>query len=117
MIRALICGVSVLDGSYPANLLLAKGYRVWGAARDVPVARFDSPMALGIRDAVTPLSMVQTDLRSVLNSRMRSDPEMYIFVGSKFGRVVFRATSYTMIRGTGSNAGLRGTREYVDLNV
>ena len=67
MKRALICGVSGQDGSYLAKLLLGKGYQVWGTARDAQMARFDNLETLGIRENVIPLSMVQTDFRSVLN--------------------------------------------------
>ena len=83
MKRALICGVSGQDGSYLAKLLLSKGYQVWGTARDAQVASFDNLKALGIREQVTPLSMVQTDFRSVLNSLMRSDPEEIYFLSGQ----------------------------------
>lgn len=38
--RALILGISGQDGSYLAELLLEKGYEVWGVVRQSPTARF-----------------------------------------------------------------------------
>ena len=35
--RALICGISGQDGSYLANFLLNKGYKVFGTSRDAKV--------------------------------------------------------------------------------
>lgn len=40
MTRALICGVSGQDGAYLAELLLSKGYEVWGTSRDAQVTSF-----------------------------------------------------------------------------
>lgn len=83
MKRALICGVSGQDGAYLAKLLLGKGYQVWGTARDAQMAGFENLRALGIREAVIPLSMVQSDFRSVLNSLIRSDPEEIYFLSGQ----------------------------------
>lgn len=97
MKRALICGVSGQDGSYLAGLLLDKGYQVWGTARDAQVASFDNLITLGIREQVTPLSMVQTDFRSVLNSLMRSDPEeIYFLSGQSSVGLSFEQPAETM---------------------
>lgn len=97
MKRALICGVSGQDGSYLAKLLLAKGYEVWGTARDAQVASFENLKALGIRGDITPLSMVQTDFRSVLNSLMRSDPEeIYFLSGQSSVGLSFEQPAETM---------------------
>jgi GDPmannose 4,6-dehydratase len=38
--RALICGISGRDGAYLANLLLERGYEVWGSSRDVKMTAF-----------------------------------------------------------------------------
>lgn len=83
MKRALICGVSGQDGAYLAKFLISRGYQVWGTARDAQVASFENLLKLGVRDCVTPLSMVQTDFRSVLNSLMRSDPEEIYFLSGQ----------------------------------
>jgi GDPmannose 4,6-dehydratase len=81
--RALICGISGQDGAYLAKFLISKGYQVWGTARDAQVASFQNLLKLGVRDTVKPLSMVQTDFRSVLNSLMRSDPEEIYFLSGQ----------------------------------
>lgn len=97
MKRALICGVSGQDGSYLARLLLAKGYQVWGTARDAQMAGFQNLKTLGVRDSVIPLSMVQTDFRSVLNSLMRSDPEeVYFLSGQSSVGLSFEQPAETM---------------------
>jgi len=95
--RALICGVSGQDGAYLAKLLLGKGYQVWGTARDAQVAGFENLRLLGIREAVIPLSMVQTDFRSVLNSLIRSDPEeIYFLSGQSSVGLSFEQPAETM---------------------
>ena len=40
MKKALICGVSGQDGAYLAQLLLSKGYEVYGGSRDAQMANF-----------------------------------------------------------------------------
>ena len=97
MKRALICGVSGQDGSYLAKLLVARGYQVWGTARDAQVAGFQNLKTLGVSDNVIPLSMVQTDFRSVLNSLMRSDPEeVYFLSGQSSVGLSFEQPAETM---------------------
>ena len=97
MKRALICGVSGQDGAYLAKFLLGKGYQVWGTARDAQVAGFDNLKTLGILGSVLPLSMVQTDFRSVLNGLMRSDPEeIYFLSGQSSVGLSFEQPAETM---------------------
>ncbi len=97
MKRALICGVSGQDGAYLAEFLISKGYQVWGTARDAQVAGFENLLKLGVRDRVTPLSMVQTDFRSVLNSLIRSDPEeIYFLSGQSSVGLSFEQPAETM---------------------
>jgi GDPmannose 4,6-dehydratase len=47
---ALICGVSGQDGSYLAQLLLSKGYTVWGTSRDAQSSTFGNLKILGIKE-------------------------------------------------------------------
>lgn len=97
MKRALICGVSGQDGAYLAKLLLDKGYQVWGTSRDAQVANFSNLKTLGIFDRVTPLSMAQTDFRSVLNSLIRSEPdEVYFLSGQSSVGLSFDQPAETM---------------------
>jgi GDPmannose 4,6-dehydratase len=81
--RALICGVSGQDGAYLAQLLLSKGYQVWGTSRDAQVASFANLERLGIREQVRVLSMAQSDFRSMLNSLSRSEPDEIYFLSGQ----------------------------------
>ena len=79
---ALICGVSGQDGAYLARLLLDKGYRVVGTARDAQISRFGNLSYLGIRERVETMSMSLTDFRSVIQvlSKVKPD-EIYNLAG------------------------------------
>lgn len=82
MHRALICGISGQDGSYLAELLLAKGYEVWGTSRDAQVAQLANLRRLGIEDRVRMVSMAPRDFRSVLEAIDRARPdEIYNLAG------------------------------------
>ena len=80
--RALICGVSGQDGAYLAQLLLGKGYQVWGTSRDAQMSSFASLHKLKIADQVKTLSMSLTDFRSVLQVISKVQPdEIYNLAG------------------------------------
>lgn len=82
MKRALICGISGQDGAYLAQLLLAKGYEVWGTSRDAQIFGFSNLSTLVIKDSINLLSMAPNDFRSVLTTLMRSQPdEIYYLAG------------------------------------
>lgn len=82
MKNALICGISGQDGAYLAQLLLNKGYVVWGTSRDAHVASFSNLSLLGIKDKVILLSMASNDFRSVLTTLSCSLPdEVYYLAG------------------------------------
>jgi len=80
--RALICGVSGQDGAYLAQLLLDKGYEVWGTSRDAQVSSFALLRELKIVDQVKTMSMSLTDFRSVLQVISKVQPdEIYNLAG------------------------------------
>ena len=80
--RALICGVSGQDGAYLAQLLLQKGYEVFGASRDAQVASFSNLKFLGINESVHKISLAINDFRSVLQAIERVEPdEIYNLAG------------------------------------
>jgi GDPmannose 4,6-dehydratase len=82
MEKALICGVSGQDGAYLAQLLLSKGYTVWGTSRDAQVTSFSNLQRLGIRDQVKTASVALNDFRSVLQVLSKADPdEIYNLAG------------------------------------
>jgi GDPmannose 4,6-dehydratase len=79
---ALICGVTGQDGSYLAQLLLSKGYLLWGTSRDAQGSPLNNLRALGILDQVTMLSVVPEDFRSVFMAIRASAPdEIYFLAG------------------------------------
>jgi GDPmannose 4,6-dehydratase len=80
--KALISGVSGQDGAYLAQLLLAKGYQVFGTARDAQVSSFHNLMQLGIKQDVSIHSMALNDFRSVLQTMAKIQPdEVYNLAG------------------------------------
>ena len=83
MKSALICGVSGQDGAYLAQLLLSKGYRVWGTSRDAQMSSFFNLNQLGIRQNIQLMSMAQSDFRSVLNTLSRSAPDEIYFLSGQ----------------------------------
>jgi len=80
--RALICGVSGQDGAYLAQLLLSKGYEVYGSSRDAQMSPFTNLVRLGIKQDVCLESVSLTDFRSVLQALMKVQPdEVYNLAG------------------------------------
>lgn len=79
---ALVCGISGQDGSYLAQLLLEKGYRVVGTSRDAQMSSFSNLRRLGIFDQVELMSMALSDFRSVLQALAKAQPdEIYNLAG------------------------------------
>jgi len=79
---ALICGISGQDGAYLAELLLTKGYQVYGGSRDAQMASFGNLTRLGIRSEVQVVSVNINDFRSVLQTLIRIKPdEVYNLAG------------------------------------
>lgn len=82
MKKALIIGISGQDGTYLAQLLLNKGYEVYGTSRDHEVSSFGNLARFGIKDRVTLTSMVTSDFRSVLTALQKADAdEIYNLAG------------------------------------
>jgi GDPmannose 4,6-dehydratase len=80
--RALICGVSGQDGAYLAQLLLERGYAVYGTSRDAEARGFANLARLGIAARVTKISMALNDFRSVLQVISSAVPdEIYSLAG------------------------------------
>jgi GDPmannose 4,6-dehydratase len=82
MKKALICGISGQDGAYLAQLLLNKGYEVYGTSRDAQMSSFSNLRRLGICDEVRLESMSLNDFRSVLQTLVSTSPdEVYNLAG------------------------------------
>lgn len=82
MKTALIIGISGQDGTYMANLLLKKGYRVVGASRNSESTSMHNLRYLGLGNEVELLSMTLNDFRSVLQGMNKVKPdEIYNLAG------------------------------------
>ncbi len=94
---ALICGISGQDGSWLAQLLLTKGYEVWGTSRDAQGSSFPNLVRLGIRDRVRVLSMAPEDFRSIFVALKQSKPnEVYFLAGQSSVGLSFEQPAETM---------------------
>lgn len=94
---ALICGVSGQDGSYLAQLLLNKGYEVFGTSRDAKGSSFSNHQKLGIKDRIQYLSMIPEDFRSALVALRKSDPdEVYYLAGQSSVGLSFEQPAETI---------------------
>ncbi len=88
--RALICGVSGQDGAYLAQLLLGKGYEVWGTTRDL-YGPHHNLHRLGIFDRVRLIPVHLPDLVSVLSAFEQSSPdEVYDLAGQTSVSLAFK---------------------------
>lgn len=97
MKKALICGISGQDGAYLAQLLLSKGYTVWGTSRDAQVSSFHNLVRLGIREQVQVASMASNDFRSVLQVISKVQPdEIYNLAGQTSVGLSFEQPMETM---------------------
>ena len=82
MKKALICGISGQDGAYLTQLLLSKGYEVYGTSRDVQMSSFSNLAKLGIKEQVRFESMSINDFRSVFQILKKVKPdEIYNLAG------------------------------------
>lgn len=97
MRRALICGISGQDGAYLAQLLLEKGYEVWGTSRDAQASSFGNLLRLGLLNQVKTVSMASNDFRSVLQAISRSKPdEIYNLSGQSSVGLSFEQPAETL---------------------
>lgn len=95
--KALICGVNGQDGSYLAQLLLCKGYEVWGTSRDAQTSSLANLIALSIENKVNLISMAPNDFRSVLNAVDCSEPdEIYYLSGQSSVGLSFEQPAETL---------------------
>jgi len=94
---ALITGIGGQDGAYLAQLLVSKGYKVYGTSRDAGVSRFDSLVRLGIAGQVNLLSMAPNDFKSTLSAISKARPdEIYHLAGQTSVGLSFEQPSETI---------------------
>ncbi|MCK4589138.1 MAG: GDP-mannose 4,6-dehydratase [Nanoarchaeota archaeon] len=85
MKSALITGVTGQDGPYLAQLLISKGYKVFGTFRRVSTPNFWRLQALGIIDKITLIPADLTDMASLLEAVTISNPdEIYNLAAQSF---------------------------------
>ncbi|NWG29877.1 MAG: GDP-mannose 4,6-dehydratase [Rhodocyclaceae bacterium] len=97
MTKALICGISGQDGAYLSELLLAKGYEVYGTSRDAQMSSLPNLTRLGIRDRVKIESVALTDFRSVLQCLLKVRPdEVYHLAGQSSVALSFQQPVETL---------------------
>jgi len=83
MPRALITGISGQDGSYLAELLLHKGYEVWGMVRRSPTERFAN--IEHIRDDIRLVQGDMLDQMTLLDAVSQARPhELYNLAATSF---------------------------------
>lgn len=73
--RAIICGISGQDGAYLAQLLLEKGYAIWGTSRDAEMSDFANLQRLGIKDRIQLTSLNLRDVSGIINLLARVVPD------------------------------------------
>ena len=97
MKKALITGVTGQDGGYLARFLLEKGYKVYGIYRRSSTPNFWRLQALDVLDKITLIPADLTDMTSLLEAVMVSDPdEIYnlaaqSYVGASFDQPLVTA--------------------------
>ncbi len=95
--RALICGINGQDGGYLAQLLVSKGYEVWGTSRDAQASSLNNLKTLNLIDRVKVLSMAPSDFRSVFTAIDRCDPdEIYNLAGQSSVGLSFEQPAETL---------------------
>jgi GDPmannose 4,6-dehydratase len=81
--RALITGISGQDGSYLAELLLGKGYEVFGIVRGSPTAHYENLDT--VRDDLTLVQGDLLDQMTLLEAINRAEPdELYNLAATSF---------------------------------
>ena len=94
---ALISGISGQDGGYLAQLLLSKGYTVWGTSRDAQTHSFLNLKKLGIFHRINLVSMIPedyADVFAVLNKAMPD--EVYYLAGQSSVGLSFEKPAETI---------------------
>jgi len=96
MKRALITGINGQDGSYLAELLLDKGYEVWGILKRNSVAENQTSRIQHIFDRLNLVYGDMSDLSSLINVIQKSRPqEIYNLAAQSHVRISFDQPIYT----------------------
>ncbi len=85
MRTALITGITGQDSVYLAQLLLDKGYKIYGTFRRASTPNFWRIMSLGLDDKIDLIPMDLTDQSSIINALQVSQPtEVYNMAASSY---------------------------------
>lgn len=96
MKKALITGITGQDGSYLAELLLSKGYTVYGLARRNSITENENSRLEHLQDKITLYYGDMTDISSIHNAIVTSMPdEIYNLAAMSDVRISFIQPSYT----------------------
>ena len=110
--RALITGINGMDGSHLADLLLSKGYQVWGVERRSSTKNRTNTKHLEGR--ITFINGDMTDQNSLVRCLKESDPhEVYNLAAQSFVGESWNTPEYTSeVTGLGVLRMLEAIREY-----
>lgn len=116
MVTVIITGITGQDGSYMAELMLARGYRVIGAVRNLREATDSLPSTLMKKVELIDWDML--DQRSIANAFSHYRPaELYNFAGYSSGAGMFDdAVAIGEVNGLAVARILEAIRE-VDINI
>jgi len=96
MKTALITGVNGQDGSYLAELLLSKGYNVWGTIRRNSSPEYNTTRVDHIFEKINLVYADLTDMSSLVSVLQKAKPdEIYNLAAQSHVRVSFDAPIYT----------------------
>jgi GDPmannose 4,6-dehydratase len=94
--RALVTGVTGQDGAYLAKLLIAKGYKVFGAIRRTSMSHVARLEELGIAGEVELVDFDLLELSNILRVVERTRPdEIYNLAAQSFVGISFEQAIYT----------------------
>ena len=110
--RALITGINGMDGSHLADLLLSKGYQVWGVERRSSTKNRTNTKHL--EDKIAFINGDMTDQNSLVRCLKESDPhEIYNLAAQSFVGESWNTPEYTSeVTGLGVLRMLEAIREY-----
>jgi len=110
--RALITGINGMDGSHLADLLLSKGYKVWGVERRSSTKNRTNTKHL--EGKITFVNGDMTDQNSLVRCLKESDPhEVYNLAAQSFVGESWNTPEYTSeVTGLGVLRMLEALREY-----
>jgi len=99
--KALITGVTGQDGAYLANLLLSKGYKVFGTFRRVSTPNFWRLQYVDIFSKINLIPADLLDMGSLINAIKISDPdEIYNMAAMSFVNTFEQPVGNSQITGT-----------------